>query len=126
VVLGDDILIEVSSVSQLLGTGPAVALVTTYGDHPITAPLAAQRLMTLFPLARSVETEAREGIQATPLLRTSPQSWGETSPDLERGPLQFDPEQDKPGPLTLGVALTRRLDTDPEQTQDPGRRPAWW
>jgi ABC-type uncharacterized transport system involved in gliding motility auxiliary subunit len=115
VVLGDDILIEVSSVSQLLGTGPAVALVTTYGDHPITAPLAAQRLMTLFPLARSVETQAREGIQATPLLRTNPQSWGETSPDLESGPLQFDPEQDKPGPLTLGVALTRRLDTDPEQ-----------
>jgi ABC-type uncharacterized transport system involved in gliding motility auxiliary subunit len=107
VVLGDDILVEASSVSQLLGTGPAVALVTTYGDHPITAPLAAQRLMTLFPLARSVETQAREGIQATPLLRTSPQSWGETSTDLENTPVQFDPDSDKPGPLTLGVALTR-------------------
>ncbi|MEN9238672.1 MAG: Gldg family protein [Thermostichus sp. DG_1_6_bins_120] len=112
VVLADDIVVEASSVSQLLGTGPAVALVTSYGDHPITAPLAAQRLMTLFPLARSVETEAREGIQATPLLRTSPQSWGETSTDLENTPVQFDPNSDKPGPLTLGVALTRRLESD--------------
>ncbi len=117
VVLGDDILIEVSSVSQLLGTGPAVALVTTYGDHPITAPLAEQRLMTLFPLARSVDTEAREGIQATPLLRTGPQSWGETSPDLEAGPLQFDPDQDKPGPLTLGVALTRQVEGDQNNSE---------
>ncbi len=117
VVLGDDILIEVSSVSQLLGTGPAVALVTTYGDHPITAPLAEQRLMTLFPLARSVETQAREGIQATPLLRTSPQSWGETSPNLEAGPVQFDPAQDKPGPLTLGVALSRRLESEKQDSQ---------
>jgi len=119
VVLGDDIILEASSISQLLGTGPAVALVTDYGDHPITAPLAAQRLMTLFPLARSVETQAREGIQATPLLRTGPQSWGETSPELERGPLQFDPDQDKPGPLTLGVALTRRLDADQADTGSP-------
>ncbi|MFQ3584631.1 MAG: hypothetical protein SNJ85_06820, partial [Cyanobacteriota bacterium] len=55
-------------------------------------------------------TEAREGIQATPLLRTSPQSWGETSVDLENTPVQFDPDRDKPGPLTLGVALTRSLD----------------
>ncbi|MFS8885972.1 GldG family protein [Synechococcus sp. H70.2] len=117
VVLGDDILIEVSSVSQLLGTGPAVALVTTYGDHPITAPLAEQRLMTLFPLARSVETQAREGIQATPLLRTSPQSWGETSPNLEAGPVQFDLAQDKPGPLTLGVALSRRLESEKQDSQ---------
>jgi len=117
VVLGKDILIEVSSVSQLLGTGPAVALVTTYGDHPITAPLAEQRLMTLFPLARSVETQAREGIQATPLLRTSPQSWGETSPNLEAGPVQFDPAQDKPGPLTLGVALSRRLESEKQDSQ---------
>jgi ABC-type uncharacterized transport system involved in gliding motility auxiliary subunit len=75
--------------------------------------------MTLFPLARSVETQAREGIQATPLLRTGPQSWGETSPELERGPLQFDPDQDKPGPLTLGVALTRRLDADQADTGSP-------
>ncbi|MEN9223974.1 MAG: Gldg family protein [Thermostichus sp. HHBFW_bins_43] len=126
VVLADDIILEVSSVSQILGTGPAVALVTTYGDHPITAPLAAQRLMTLFPLARSVETEAREGIQATPLLRTSPQSWGETSTDLENTPVQFDPDRDKPGPLTLGVALTRSMengeagseaDSEPEEAR---------
>ncbi|MFT0818566.1 GldG family protein [Synechococcus sp. W60.3] len=117
VVLGDDFIIEVSSVSQLLGTGPAVALVTTYGDHPITAPLAEQRLMTLFPLARSVDTEVREGIQATPLLRTSPQSWGETSPNLEAGPLQFDPDQDKPGPLTLGVALTRQVKGDQKTSE---------
>ena len=115
VVLGNDILIEVRSVS--LGTSPAVALVTTYGDHPITAPLAEQRLMTLFPLARSVETEAREGIQATPLLRTGPQSWGETSPNLEAGPLQFDPDQDKPGPLTLGVALTRQVEGDQNNSE---------
>ena len=117
VVLKDDLILEVSSISQLLGTGPAVALVTDYGDHPITAPLAAQRLMTLFPLARSVETQERQGIQATPLLRSSPQSWGETSPNLEGGPLQFEPDQDKPGPLTLGVALTRRLDSEKKESE---------
>ncbi|MGQ9837167.1 MAG: GldG family protein [Cyanobacteriota bacterium] len=121
VVLADDIVVEASSVSQLLGTGPAVALVTSYGDHPITAPLAAQRLMTLFPLARSVTTEEQAGIQVTPLLRTSPQSWGETSLDLENTPLQFDPDSDKPGPVTLAIALTRNSknsEVDAEQESE--------
>ncbi|MDX2271915.1 MAG: Gldg family protein [Cyanobacteriota bacterium] len=105
--LGNDVVVDVSEVSQLLGFGPSVALVNTYGSHPITEPLASQGLVTLFPLARSVTTTPIEGYVATPILTSSPKSWGET--DLAGGKAQFDRDRDKPGPLTLGVALSHAM-----------------
>ncbi|MEM6446460.1 MAG: Gldg family protein [Cyanobacteria bacterium P01_D01_bin.123] len=103
--LEDDIIVDVSQVSQLLGFGPAVAVVTSYGDHPITQPLAQQGLMTLFPAARSLSLSG----DGTAFLSSSAQSWGET--DAEIREVSFDENNDLPGPLTLGVALTREVES---------------
>lgn len=97
-----DVVVDVSQVAQVVGAGPVVVLVTTYGDHPITRPLQAQNLMSFFPLARSLQGPAEN---ATPLLLSSRESWGEIDTETER--FEFDPEADLQGPLTLGYALSR-------------------
>jgi ABC-type uncharacterized transport system involved in gliding motility auxiliary subunit len=83
-------------------TNPAVA---AYESHPITKDLS--RTATLYPNSRSVTPikPAPAGVTVTPLMKTSPQSWAETNlkakPDLD--------SKDVPGPVTLGVAVTKDL-----------------
>ena len=103
----EDVVVDVSQVSRALQRGPYISLVTRYGDHPITTPLADRGLASFFPLARSLSV--RDGVEATALLLTSDQSWGEF--DLENSNLAFDSERDRPGPLTLGLALTRPIES---------------
>ncbi len=111
----EDVVVDVSQVAQVVGAGPVVVLVTTYGDHPITRPLQAQNLMSFFPLARSLQGPAEN---ATPLLLSSSESWGETDTETER--FEFDPETDRQGPLTLGYALSRSANPEaPEASEAP-------
>ncbi len=76
-------------------------------SHPVTR---AMTLVTIFPLARSLEVATQaEGATLTSLVTTSPnaQAWGETdfSPlEGAGGNVQLDPEIDTPGPLTLAAA----------------------
>ncbi len=105
--LVDDVVVDVSQVAQVVGAGPVVVLVTTYGDHPITRPLQAQNLMSFFPLARSMQGPLDGG---TPLLFSSNESWGELDTENER--FEFDPETDLQGPLTLGYAFSRPATTE--------------
>ena len=87
-----------------VGLGPAVMLVDNYGQHPITKDFGNG--LSLYRGARPIEIKSIAGVQATPLLLTSPQSWAES--DLKNENLQFDPKSDRQGPLTLGVALSRQ------------------
>lgn len=104
--LGNDTVIDVSGVGRLFGTGPAVPLVGTYGEHPITKDMG--RTATFFPLARSVKTgEAAKGdMFFTDLLKTSDASWGETN--LQGNEAKFDEGADKKGPVTLGVTASKK------------------
>jgi len=103
------------------GLGPAVPLITNYGDHPITRDFANG--ISFYQGARPIEITPMPGVQATPLLLTSPQSWAES--DLTSQELQFNPESDRPGPLNLGVALTRPVKSPtPAQAQEPDKKPA--
>lgn len=86
-----------------LGLGPAVPVVTNYGQHPITKDFGNG--FSIYKEARPIEIKPVAGVQATPILLTSPQSWAES--DLNNTNLQFNPESDRPGPLNLGVALSR-------------------
>jgi len=88
-----------------IGYGPTVAVVNTYGNHPITKDFGDG--ISFYREARPIEVKQVAGVQATPLLLTNPQSWGES--DLQASDLQFDPARDRNGPLTLGVALSRKL-----------------
>ncbi|HBE21130.1 MAG TPA: ABC transporter [Cyanobacteria bacterium UBA11149] len=85
--------------------GPAIALVTSYGDHPITKRFGNG--YSFYPLARPIETKTIPGIQSTSLIMTNQESWAENNP--EEQPLEFNEQKgDRPGPLVLGVALNRQ------------------
>ncbi|MFW5664896.1 MAG: Gldg family protein [Coleofasciculus sp.] len=105
VTLTNQIVIDASGQGRLVGLGPATPLVTQYGDHPITQDFGNG--FSIYPLAQPVDTQPVEGIKETPLVITSPQSWAENTP--EQQPLEFNEQEgDRPGPLVLGVALSRQ------------------
>ncbi len=97
----DDVVID--PVSSLLGdvASPAVG---QYPFNQITQNLPT----TFFPRARSVE-QAKEppqgatGVTVTPLIETSPQSWGET--DLQSRQVRYDEGKDLKGPRTLAFSV---------------------
>jgi ABC-type uncharacterized transport system involved in gliding motility auxiliary subunit len=92
---------------ERVGLGPAAPLVTEYGQHPITKDFGNG--ISFYPVARPLEITPVAGVEATPLLRTKPypNSWAES--DLQSEKLEFNPDKDLKGPLTLGVALTKKL-----------------
>lgn len=100
--------LAVNPAGTALGYGPAEILVDNYGQHPITQDFGNG--IAILQAARPIEITSVNGIQATPLLLTNPQSWAES--DLKSENLQFDPTSDRQGPLTLGVALTKRNPTE--------------
>ncbi|MEQ9626032.1 MAG: Gldg family protein [Coleofasciculus chthonoplastes F1-TOW-03] len=123
VTLTNQIVIDASGQGRLVGLGPATPLVTQYGDHPITQDFGTG--FSIYPLAQPVDMEPVEGIQETPLVITNPQSWAENTP--EQQPLEFNEQEgDRPGPLVLGVALSRQAESstasptlEPETTETP-------
>lgn len=94
-------------VSPLLGMINVTALGVDYAPHPITARM--EGVNTSFPYARSVRRadrpQAAGGDQprVTELVKTPATFWGESDPDAKR--LEFDPATDRPGPLSLAVAV---------------------
>ncbi|MBD2133023.1 Gldg family protein [Sphaerospermopsis sp. FACHB-1094] len=106
-----------------LGLGPAAPAVTEYGQHPITKDFGNG--ISFYPLARPILIEPIPEIQSTPLLRTKsyPNSWAES--DQQNENLEFNEGQDLKGPLTLGVALTRKLSSpSPTSTPSPTASPS--
>lgn len=101
--LGDNVVVDVSGIGQLIGAGPAIPLVTDYGDSPITKNMARQ--MTFFPEARTVDQadKSKTDPQIVQLLKTSSRSF--TTPKLA-AQVKYDPKTDQTGPLTLGVAAS--------------------
>jgi ABC-type uncharacterized transport system involved in gliding motility auxiliary subunit len=127
--LDRQIVIDASGQGRVAGLGPATPLVTTYGNHPITKDFGNN--YSLYPVAQPIEVIPKQGVTETPLLRTNEQSWAESTP--EKQPLQFDPKSDRPGPLTIGVALNRKAQPPsalpaptptPQATTSPGASPS--
>lgn len=88
---------------------PSLFLTATYPPTSVTQNLTEN---TLFPIARALSTDASAkpdpAWRPQPFLQSTQQAWIETGP-LE-GEIGFEPEQgDKPGPLTLGLLLSRNL-----------------
>ncbi|MEH2010915.1 GldG family protein [Nostoc sp.] len=103
--LDNRLAVDVSGES-VVGLGPATPLVTEYGQHPITKDFRNGN--SFYPIARPLEITSVPGVEAIPLLRTKPypKSWAES--DLQSEKLEFNADKDLKGPLTLGVALTRK------------------
>jgi ABC-type uncharacterized transport system involved in gliding motility auxiliary subunit len=102
--VGNNIVVDPSGIGRLLGMGPAAPVVGSYGTHPITERM---RVMTFFPLARSVTPAEKpaEGIVVDKLIQTNDKAWGETN--LKGNEAEYNEGQDLKGPVTLGVAITK-------------------
>ena len=110
---GDDVVVDVSGVGQLLGTDATVPVAATYPPHAITTDFA---LLTAFPLARSITPVAggTNGRVAQTFIETSPRSWAERSLDeLAGGEVGMD-EADAPGPVSIGAALSVAVEVEEE------------
>jgi ABC-type uncharacterized transport system involved in gliding motility auxiliary subunit len=106
--VGDNVVIDASGVGRLFGAGPAIPLVTNFGDSPITKNFAG--MMTFFPLARtvSIADNAKTDPQAVEFLKTSPRSFTVANLKQGRNEVTYDPKTSTLGPLSLGVAASRK------------------
>lgn len=100
----DRLVVDASGSGEVLGLGPSVTIIVDYGNHPITQNF--NNGMSLFPWARAIITETVEDVTTKPLLITNNQSWAEKNPEGEN--VQLDSTVDLPGPLNIGVALTKK------------------
>jgi ABC-type uncharacterized transport system involved in gliding motility auxiliary subunit len=120
--IGRTIVVDVSGMGQLFGTGASVPVAAKYNPHAITDRF---KLITAYPLARSVSgiTAGVNGRYATNLVETSANSWaesdikglmttGEVTRDLEKG--------DKAGPISLAAAVSAPASSTPPPA-DPAK-----
>ncbi|MEO7407222.1 MAG: Gldg family protein [Vicinamibacterales bacterium] len=117
---GSNVVVDVSGMGQMLGTGPEVPLAAKYDPHPITDRFT---LLTAYSMARSVSanTAGVNGKFAQNLIETSASSWAETdikelttSGRVERN----EASGDKPGPVSLGAAASSPVAAAPTAKPD--------
>jgi len=96
---GDDIVVD--RMQGLFGRA-ATPFAAEYGAHPITEGM---REVTMFHVARSVSGRADGPGSFVELVRTGPESWGETNLELffDQGQAELGSE-DVRGPVTLAIA----------------------
>lgn len=116
ITLGSDIVVDASGMGQLFGGDASVPVVVTYPSHPITENF---RVMTAFPLARSVQAATGGAQSPQPLLETSEQSWAETDlQSLALGKVEFGEGADRRGPIALGMAVSAPASNPPAAAPD--------
>jgi ABC-type uncharacterized transport system involved in gliding motility auxiliary subunit len=102
VTLDKDLILDLNPIGQLVGLGPQVALVSTYGNQPIVSEMKGET--TGFPLSRSLEIKNTDKTTVEKLFDSSGNSFATmnlTSPAVD----PHDPKNKK-GPLTLAAAGT--------------------
>jgi len=107
--LGNDVVVDVSGMGQLLGTDASVPVVASYPSHAITDRFT---YMTAYPMARSVAPipgAAADKPVAQAFLETSARSWAEADIKslIATGEVSMDPSKgDRQGPISLGVTVS--------------------
>ncbi len=92
--------------AQQLNVAATFAIGTAYARHPIFQHFD---VLTVFPFAREVLSENTTlGWQNTALIQVAQRGWLETG-KLDKT-IAFNKDQDKPGPITIAVALTRQVE----------------
>jgi ABC-type uncharacterized transport system involved in gliding motility auxiliary subunit len=97
-----DLILDLNPVGQLLGVGPQVALVTSYGSHAIVNEM--KRSATGFPLSRSLQIKNGDKTTVEKLFDSSDSSLATEKLDSPK----IDPRdpKNKKGPLTMAAAGT--------------------
>jgi ABC-type uncharacterized transport system involved in gliding motility auxiliary subunit len=106
----------VDATTRLFGVeNPSFVVITSYPHHEITAGM---NTVTVFPEAVALEGIDAETWTATPLLTTLERSWTELGA-LE-GEIRFDEDTDeRPGPLDIGIILTRTPAAETAEAPEP-------
>ena len=106
-----DLVLDPNPIGQLMGTGPEVALVTTYQPQPIVADMKGT--ITGFPIARSLEVHDAGKTSVQQLFSSSQSSLATTNLSSPT----FNPRdpKNKKGPMALAAAGT--YDTGKEGSQ---------
>lgn len=105
----------VDPTTQMLNVkDPSFALITTYPQHAITRDF---QYMSIFPRAVGIETSGiKDEWQAQPFLQTVNRSWSETG-EL-KGVVDYSADKDIVGPLTIGLAITRKNKDEKESDKN--------
>ena len=103
--LDNRLIIDFSSQESIVQFGYGVAVITNYGEHPITNNFGNG--LAIFPESRPVEIVTKENITAVPFVISSENTWAENNLAAEE--ITFDEQEDIPGPLNIAIALTRQL-----------------
>jgi len=98
--LDNRLVVDGSGAGNVMGFGPAVAIVDDYGEHPITASF--RNGISLFPEARPLKVIARPEISSVAIAKTDRQTWAES--DLRNEQITFDVNRDLSGPLNVAIA----------------------
>lgn len=106
IVLDENIVIDEA---HHFGTDTSSPAVSTYNYHQITRDLP----LSFFPGARSLSPTPRPvpGAVVSPIINSSPTSFGETGQDR----IAFDRGTDRPGPLTLMAVVNKKPATGGEE-----------
>ena len=106
--VGNNVVVDVSGMGQLLGTDASVPVAAQYPQHPIVERF---NVFTAYPMARSV-TPVSGGVNghtAQTFVESSPRSWAETDLKalMSTGKVALETAKgDKQGPISLAAAVS--------------------
>jgi ABC-type uncharacterized transport system involved in gliding motility auxiliary subunit len=105
--VGNNIVVDASGMGRLLGTDASVPVAASYPQHPIVDRF---NVITAYSMVRSVDPVSGgvNGHTAQTFVESSPRSWGEVDIKglLTSGEVALDEGKDKPGPVSLAVAVS--------------------
>ena len=119
--VGDNVVVDVSGMGQLIGTDATVPVAAQYPSHPIVQNFG---LLTAYPLARSVTPTSGgfNGRFAQTFIETSPRSWAETDIKglMTTGKVALDEAAgDKRGPVSIAAAASAPAEDAPKPPEAP-------
>jgi ABC-type uncharacterized transport system involved in gliding motility auxiliary subunit len=102
VTLNKNLILDMNPIGQLVGLGPQVALVQSYGSQPIVSGMKGTT--TGFPLSRSIEIKSTDKTSLEKLFDSSASSLATN--DLSSNRVNVNDPKNKKGPLTIAAAGT--------------------
>ncbi len=102
VTLDKDLILDLNPIGQIAGTGPQVALVTSYESQPIVNEMKGTA--TGFPLSRSIQVSNTDKTGVQKLFNTSSSSLA--TDNLSSPRVNVEDPKNRKGPLTLAAAGT--------------------
>ena len=104
ITLENRFIIDASGLGNTWGYGPGVAIITNYGNHPITKTFGTG--ISVFPESRPVNITEKPNIKSESFIITDRNTWADNN--LAPKEIEFNPKEDIRGPLNIGVALNRK------------------